>query len=884
MPLLSRLRNLFRNRLVTRELEEELSSHLEEALREGRDPEDVRRAFGPRWRLREESRDLRIIPWLDSLRADAVFGWRQIRKRRIASSAAILSLALGMGACVSAFRLIDALFLRPLPIAHAERLLVFARQGMDPGGHFRVTESCEYPLFRQLRSAVKDQAELIAISYAVRRDLTYGSDADMERAYVQFVSGSMFRVFGLTPALGRLLTESDDIAPMAHPYAVLSHEYWTRRFGADPRILGKTLRLGNTSFQIVGVAPAPFTGVETGTMVDIFVPTMMHPGVAHADWSWFRTFVLPKRGIVSQTLLARMQPPFQAIQQETARNLTGMPAQRIREFLDQRLLLEGASSGVSEIQKEYRSALLALGVLVAMVLLIACVNVANLMSVQASARAHEMALRVSIGAGRRRLLQLALVEGAMLAFLAAAMGACFALWAAPFVVSRINPPDDPMRLALPADWRVLAFAAVLSVAATLLFGLAPALRASAVRPASALKGGEDPRRKGRTMHALIAVQVAFCFIVLFGAGLFVATFRQLAHQPTGFSAERLLALDTVTSRPELPVLWAQVAEQVRLFPGVEEVAQAAWPLFSRNGRRGFVWIGGEPASNTLAYFLGISPGWLDIMKIPILAGRDFRVDDTFPGVAIVNEAFARDYLGGENPVGRWFEKPEDGGRHLRLQIVGMTRDARYRDMREPITPTAYVPLNSVDAAGVPELRASGTIFVRTRSLNPLAVAPALRREVRRARPEFRVSNVVTQEELNRSQTIRERLLAMLALFFSGVAVLLAGIGLYGVLDYSVLQRRREIGVRIALGARPSEIVRSVTTEVLVMVAAGAIAGLMLSLASARYVQSLLYEVKATDAVMLAAPALTLLAAAIVAAAPPVIRALRIDPARMLREE
>ena len=876
MSLWSRIANVFRGSRLNREIDEELASHIEEAVEQGRDPAEARRAFGSPLRQREESRDVKLIAWLDSLRADTVFGWRQLKKKKVTSTAAILSLALAIGACTSAFRLIDALLLRPLPIAHPERLYAMLTQGIGPGGDFRITDSNEYPQFQQMRAAVKSQAELIAVSWTDRTDLTYGSDQEMEKAYVQYVSGWMFGSFGLKAARGRLFTENDDRTPHAHPVAILSYDYWTRRFGRDPKVIGHNFRIGNDLLQIVGVAPEGFTGTEPGIFTDIFLPTMMHAGVTHDDWSWIRTFVLLKPGAPPEPVRDKLQAVFNAIQGERVKSFTAWPKQRLANFLKQRILVDPAAAGLSGMQRDYLRALATLAVLVALVLLIACANVANLMTAQAAARAREMALRVSVGAGRRRLVQLVLMESAMLAFFAAAIGALFAWWSAPFVVGLINPADNPARLTLPADWRVLGFGIALTLFVTLLFGLAPALHASAVKPASALKGGEDPRSRRRLMHVLVAAQVAFCFLVLFVAGLFIATFDRLSNQPTGFSSERLLAVDTV-ARPFQPtVFWYHAAEYLRRQPGIEAVAIAAWPLLSGIGQNGFVSVNGAPPHALLAYFLPVSPGWLDTMRIPLLDGRDFRPEDTHPGVAIVNEAFAKEYFDGQDPVGKSFAR---GKEHL--DIVGFVRDARYRNMREPITATAYVPLR-VAASG--EALSRATFLVRTAASNPLALASMLRREVPRARSEFRVSNIRTQEEIDRSQTVRERLLAMLALFFAVVALLLAGIGLYGVLDYSVFQRRREIGIRMAIGAQAGAVARLVTVDVFSMVLLGAFAGVALGLASARYLETLLYEVKATDVGMLALPALMILAAALLAALPAVIRAVRIDPATTLRAE
>jgi len=899
MSLWSRIANVLRGDGLSREIDEELESHIEEAVRQGRDPAEARRAFGPALRQREESRDIRLIAWLDSLRADTVFGWRQIKKSKVTSAAAVLSLALAVGACTSAFRLVDALLLRPLPVAEPERLHVVAFEGAGADGKNMTYDSSSYPMFRQMRTAVREQAELIAISYADRIDLTYGRDQEMEKAYWQYVSGWMFGSFGLRPALGRLLTENDDLKPGAHPYAVLSYDYWTHRFGRDPKAIGRTFRMGNDLYQIVGVSEKRFTGTETGTVTDIFVPmTMKNPRtLASSNNFWLRTLVQLKPGVAAEPVHERLRATFRAIQEERAKGFPAMPKPRLDAFFKEKLLLEPAAAGRSNMQREYRRSLAALGVLVALVLLIACANVANLMTARAAARAREMALRVSIGAGRWRLVQLVLIESAWLAFLATALGALFAWRAAPFIVGMINSPDNPARLALPADWRVLGFGLALACGVTFLFGLTPALRASAVKPASALRGGEDPHgifglTRRRLMHALIAVQVAFCFVVLFAAGLFVATFDRLRNQPTGFSAERILNLEAVTQSPQPPAFWDQVAEHLRAVPGVEKVALAGWPLMSGESAVGFISINGAPPSEVFSDFLRVSPGWTDAMRIPLIDGRDFRAGDTYAaglgsGVAIVNEAFAKQYFSGENPIGKSFAKIEDnaGGR-VRFQVVGFVRNARSRDdMPLPIRPMAYVPFHAIDTKGASQPMGRGTFVVRTsKGTGQEAYPTILRREVARARPGFRVSNIRTQTEINQAHTVRERLLAMLAMFFAAVALLLAGVGLYGVLDYSVLQRRHEIGIRMAVGAPAGGIARLVTVDVFRMVLAGALAGLAIGMATVRYIAALLYEVKATDLGVLAIPSLAVLAAALLAALPAVIHAVRIDPVTMLRAD
>ncbi|HEY3742645.1 MAG TPA: ABC transporter permease [Bryobacteraceae bacterium] len=871
MSVWTRIANVFRKESrLNREIDAELASHIDEAVDNGRNLAEAQRAFGSPLQIREASRDIRVAAWLDSLRADAIFGWRQLLKNKITSAAAILSLALAVGSCAAAFRLIDALLLRPMPVLHPEQLFALSRYGVGFNGKPSSFDGFAYPAFERMRAATKDKAELLAISYGDRYDLTYASDAEMEKAQIQYVSGAVFHSFGLSPAIGRLFNEDDDREPGAHPYAVLSNDYWTRRFGRDAGVIGRPFHMGDRVYEIIGVANAPFTGTEPGSFTDIFLPTMMHPWVTRTDSTWHSIIARVKPGVEVEPLRAQLNAISHTFEEE--RLALNKPPKWIADILlNQTLRLEPAPGGASDLRREYQSGLVALGILVMLVLLIACVNVANLMTAQAASRAREMALRVSIGAGRWRLIQLVLVEGAWISALAAAIGGVFAWWSAPFVVNMINPPDNPARLFLPWDWRVFGFSLALTIGVTLLFGLMPALRASAIQPASALKGGEDPHTRQRLMHVLIAAQVAFCVVVLFVSGLFAASFKRLSNRPMGFTSERLLNLETIASRPQPPVVWNQVADRLRSTPGIESVALAGWPVLAGGAENNTVSIDGAPPGHVLAFFLPVSPGWLATMKLPLIDGRDFRAEETSPGEAIVNETFVKQFFKNENPVGRSFERAT-----RKYQIVGIARDAPYRDMREPILPVAYVLFE-------PAL-SRATFVVRTSTDKPLSLAAALRQEVRRARSDFRVSNIRTQVEINQSHTVRERLLAMLALFFAAVATFLGGIGLYGVLDYCVLQRRREIGIRMAIGSPASRIVRLVTVEALSAVVLGAAAGLALGIESARFIESLFYEVKSTDFEMVGIPLAVILAAALLASLPPVIHAVRIDPVVTLRSE
>ena len=551
--------------------------------------------------------------------------------------------------------------------------------------------------------------------------------------------------------------------------------------------------------------------------------------------------------------------------------------------MNEKILLAPAGSGASGPQRTFRRPLFILAGLVVLVLLIACANVANLLTAQAITRAREMALRVSIGAGRRRLIQLVLVESALLAICASVVGAVFAWWAAPFVISLLSQIGEPIRLVLDLDWRSVAFSLALTLTVTVLFGMAPALRASAVQPLGAIKGHNDPHAHRRLVRSLIGGQMAFCLFVLFVAGLFATTLRNLSNRPLGFESERLLLLDINRPGERQPLhVWAALTDQIRGLPGVESAAVATWAPLSENRWRWPVYVAPRQVKEVSPYFLGISPAYFDTMRIGMVGGRDFRIDDTpptldrekrpVPGVGIVNETFARVYFGAQNPVGRQvIVRPEE--MDVPMEIVGVVRDAVYYDLREPMRPTVYVPIEAGNQR---------TLFVRTAG-DPLLLAATLRGEVSRTYKDTPVL-ATTQSTLIRRQVVRERLLATLSLFFAVLALLLAAIGLYGVLNYAVVQQRREIGVRMALGARATHLVQRVATEMLSPVAVGAIVGLALALAFGGLVESILFEVKATDASTIATPLLTLAVAAALAAVPPAIRAVRIDPAQTLRSE
>ena len=876
------------------DLADELRLHLElaaeDAGRRGDEPAAAVRAArlqnGNASHAMDALRDQRGFPWLDAVTADVVFGWRQLHKHRATSIAVILSLGLAIGSTAAAFRLIDAVLLRPLPVADPHRLFFVTTTFIDNNNTPDYNEHFDYPTFQRYSATAAALAETMVVGMTARLsgEITAG---EPEPLYRQYVSGNVFGSFGLQPALGRLIGPSDDVQPGGHPVAVLSHDYWARRFGRDPGVAGRTVRLGARPYEIIGVAPRGFTGTEPGRITDIFIPSVMNAeALTSPGWAWFRMWMRPKPGVEAEQVRQALQTVFT---QEHRDHLSSFPPEtpqhRIDAYLSEQVLLLPAGSGASVAQKSFRRPLVILAALVALVLLIACTNVANLLTAQAIGRAREMALRVSIGAGRGRLVQLVLVECALLAILASAAGALFAWWAAPFVVSMLATPEDPIRLVLGADWRTLGFGIVLILFVIGTFGLAPALRASAVKPITAIKEHSDRHARRGLTHGLIGAQMALCVFVVFVAGLFVATFERLSTRPLGFAHERVIVVDVETrGKPQDPAGWERLGDTIRQTPGVEKVAFAAWTLLSENRWRASVRVAGGEFGEQAPYFLEVNPGFFDAMTITMLDGRDFRPGDLPPefvekpqpraGVGIVNEAFARQSFDGRSPVGQRVLVRQGKQTDAALEIVGLVADASYYNVREPMRPNVFVPIE--------RRRGNGSFLVRTAG-DPSALGPVIQRQLTEANPGMR-ARAALQSGLVRRQMVRERLLATLSIFFASLALLLAAIGLYGVLNYAVTQQRREIGLRMALGARPSHVVRRVVTEMLLTVSLGAIAGVSAGIAAGRLIEPLLFEVKAGDPVAMATPLVVLALAAAVAALPPAIRAVRVDPVEILRAE
>jgi len=879
MSWFSRLVNVFRSDRLNHDLEDEIRFHLDtraaEFTRHGMTPaeaaSEARRRLGNEWRVRETSRDVKLLPWLDAVVRDVRYGSRMLCKSPVVTAAAIFSLALAIGACTAAYSLIDALILRPLPVRDPEGLVYLTYPSNRPGE--AEGDAFNYPLFERLRDASREKIGFFGMSSPRPRDVTLGNST--EKIRVQFVSGDALAILGVKPALGRLLTAEDDRHPGESPVAVVSYEFWMR-MGGRPDVLSQPLdliepspaaRTKNTKrrLQIVGVAQRGFAGVEPGLKTDAWIPNMMFSPEAftNANWEWFRVLGRPKPDVTSE----QIQPVLQQA-------LLNYRHDHPRDFRKQ-VNLRSAVNGPSLIRKTFERPLWILAIVASLVLLIAGSNVANLLVARSAARQREMALRMSIGAGRRRLVQQLLIESGLLAAMACLLGMGFAQAMGPAVVSRLLPTGETAYLDLGLNWRALGLVALIGASATALVGLIPAFRSSSVSPGDVLKAGSDRHSTRRgLLRPLVAAQVAFSVTVLFTGGLLLLSFHRLSTLDLGFFRSSIVFfdLDGLGERGQPAAL--QLLDRVRQFPGVQAAAYSAWALLNDNRWIDDVRIPGRPDSGK-TFNLGVSPGFFDTMGIRLLDGRDLAGRDLGPNASavVVNEAFARRFFPGQSVLGKQFDR--SGGRaqgDLR-EIVGLVHDAKYDEIRGAPPPTIYLPL-----------RGQGGATLTVRAADAGRIAPLLRQEILRADPSVKVSRVTLQTTLIDNLLVRDRLLALLSGFFGMVALLLVAIGSYGVLSYSVVQRTREIGIRMALGARAFQVIRLVITEIAVVVALGVVAGLAGGFGLGRYVTSLLFGVKPGHAATVVFPLLGLMLGCLFAAVPPTLRAVRLNPVVALRQE
>jgi putative ABC transport system permease protein len=892
MSWFSRVLNVGRGRRLNTQLDDEFRFHIasraEELMRQGMTAdeaqEQAKRLFGNALMLRDSSRDAKMSTRLESIVRDIRFGLRLFRKYPSVTAAAILSLSLTIGACTGAFSLINALILRPLPVDDPQSLVyaVYRSPG-DPED----SASFNYPVFERMRAAGGAQIQLFGMSFSTRRDAVFDDAVGQsEKIDAQWISGDAFGILGVRSALGRLLAASDDRTPGQHPVAVISYDFWQRRFGGSAAVLGRWVTVREKALQIIGVAEQGFTGVEPGTMTDLWAPTMMwaDDAISNPGWSWFRVWGRLRPDVRIEQAQARLQPVFASFRRDYATRLPAdAPSSQIEQYVNTPVRLLSAANGPSGVRKNFGRALWILGAVAALVLLIAAANVASLLLARASTREREFALRIAIGAGRWRLMQQILIESAMLTLVSMALGALMGQVAGRQVVQLLSPSNAMIRLDVSLDWRVLAFLGCVGGVVTLVFGLAPALRGSAVRPYDALKagGGKYSARLG-VFQPFVAAQVVFGFIVLFLGGLLLTSFARLVRADLGFDTNQLIIARVESpelreSGPKALVYWKQLLDRLGETSGVQSVSLSGWALFEGSTSSRSVRFPGRSPEAFEPYYLPVSPGFFKTMRIELLEGRDLEWRDVRSGgdsAVVVNERFARRYFPGESAVGRKFSYVNGNNPPISQEIVGLVRDAKYASVRDAAPPTVYLPQWP---SGWAELQ------LRT-PLEPSALATRLRETLPQVHSTLRLADLTMQATLVDNVLVKERLLALLSAFFVVVSLVLVCVGLYGVLNYNVVQRTREIAIRLALGSRRSTVIGLVLSQLALVIGIGAMLGVAGGVASSRLIKAVLYDVEPSDASSLAFPLILLLGICAAASLLPALRAVRIDPTAALRSE
>lgn len=896
-----RLRALFRRTAIEDEIDAELRFHLDRQVqvhlaRGLEHDEAIRRArleFGGLDQIKEEYRDALGVRVIDRLRGDVQFGVRSLRATPTVTAVAILSLTLGIGANAAIFSIINGLLLRMLPVKDPAQLVLIT----DAPTRAR---SWSYPIWLEIRKRQYLFADSAAWS-STRFDLSSGGETQFVDGL--WVSGSYFEALGVKAALGRTLSPSDDerSGGADGPVAVISERFWRTHFNGAQNVLGQVLHLDGANFTVVGVLPAEFFGLEVGRTFDVAVPLADEPlsrgrsSYLDAIGTSFLTVVARLRPDQSlETAVATLRQVQGEIRDSTVGALGSFGAAVVARYLTAPFQLLPAGRGFDgsdDFHSRYERPLWTVMVVAGLVLLIACVNVANLLLARATVRRHELSLRLALGESRLGLARQLLTESVLLSVTGTVAGLLVAIWGGRFLVRQLSTSGDVF-LDMPIDGRMAMFTVAITALTTLVFGTAPALRASRTTPMDALKAqgrSATHRAQGRLSSWFVMAQVALSFVLLVAAGLFVQTFRGIATRPLGFQADQITIVTMDLSRngiaPEARLAeFERARDAARAVPGVAEAALSFITPFA-GGFTPPVNISGVPAFEGRLSGNLISGGWFAAFGTPLIAGRaltDGDVNGT-PRVATVNEAFARKFFPGASPLGQTISLYPGSKRAMPpMQIVGVVGDAVYSSLRGAVPPMWYAPLSQFD---IPEFATqvlfSLQLVVRSRSDSPVAprdVAAAIGRINPRLSLTFKPLSDAIKAARN-----QERLVALLAGAFGTLGLLLAGLGLYGITAYAVAVQRGEIGVRIALGAVASRIVRLVLVRVATLVACGAIAGLAISLWLSRFVASLLYEVQPHDAATLLGAFIVLASVGLVAGAIPANKAARTNPVKVLRE-
>jgi putative ABC transport system permease protein len=820
---------------------------------------------------------------------------RSLLSTPVVTTVALLSLAFGIGANTAIFSLVDSLLLRALPVEEPGRLALVT------GDASKGVDTWTNPIWEALRGRRGVFADACAWS-TQRFNLSSGGETQFVDGI--WASGRLFDTLGVPAMLGRTLTEADDQRRGGPDgaVAVISYSYWQRAFGGAADAVGRTLMLERIPFTIVGVTPPEFFGPEVGRQFDVAIPIGVEPLLRGAkesaldqrSWWWLSVMVRLKPGqtLESGTAALRgLQPQIR-----TATAPTDWRPSELSSYLKDPFTLVGAATGDSSLRRRYEQPLMTILVVVALVLLIACANIANLLLARAAARRHEWSIRLALGASRWRLVRLLLAESMVLAIAGAALGLVIARWASRLLVRQLSTDTSRVFLDLSLDWRVLAFTTFVAVVTALLFGTAPAFRASGVAPMEAIKehgrGAGGGRRLGAA-NLLVVAQVALSLVLVVAAGLFVRTFRSLATLDLGFDADRVLVATINTQRTDIApaeriATYDRVRQRAADLPGVAAAGVSLiTPISGMSWNNRISVSGGVELSGRqrLSNVNAITPGWLDALGTRLVAGRDVADGDRAgaPPVALVNEAFARRFLGGASPLGHTIATDSFGNRTPPppRQIVGVVADAVYRSVREPVPPTFYIPLAQMDE-GRDQMTAFASLSVRAAAGSPAMLSRSVAAAIAAVHPDLAVTFRLLATQVRASLT-QDRLVAILAGFFGALALLLAGLGLYGVTAYAVNRQRMEIGIRMALGAPPAGVVRLVLGRVGWLVAVGVVIGAGVSLWASTFVDAMLFGLHGRDPVTVVFAVSVLAAVGAAAGWLPAWRASRIDPAEVLRE-
>jgi putative ABC transport system permease protein len=812
--------------------------------------------------------------------------FRTLRSTPVVTTVAILSLALGIGANTAIFSILDTLLLRSLPVKAPQELAIITH-GSD-------NDSFTYPIWEEVRKRSQLFADVAAWTQS-RFDTAQGGQARFVSGML--VSGRFFDVVGVPPILGRAFTDADDARGGGPDGAVamISYGYWQSQFGGAADAIGRSIVLDRVTFTIVGVTPPEFFGPEVGSRFDVALPFGAEPllrgreSILDNRLAWWLSMMVrrkPGQGIDSAIAALRgVQPQI--------REATIPPNYRPSDtwqYLKEPLTLVPAATGSSYLRTRYQRPLTTIQVVVGLVLLIACANIANLLLARANARRHEMSVRRALGASRLRLARQLLCESLVLAAAGAVLGLAFAQWGSRLLVRQLSTATNTVFLDLSIDWRVLAFTAGAAMATALLFGTAPAWRGARVEPNEALK------EQGRGVHGdarlglgnvLVVLQVALSLVLIVAAGLFVRTFTQLAGRSLGFDKDRVLVVSTQLRNRDLdpadrPAMFERLRHAAMTVPGAESAALSEVTPVGGNTWQFLIEIPGPEMkeSDRVVHVNIISPDFFRTFGTRMLAGRDFTDADKAgtPPVLIVNETFARKYFAGTNPIGRHVKQTGFPGRpSVTREVVGYVEDAVYRNLRQTIPPTMYIPTTQRETPS-PLI----SISVRSASGSPALLTRSVAAALQQVTPDLTLTFRTVSEQVRNSLT-QERMIAMLSGFFGALALLLAAIGLYGITSYAVARRRTEIGIRMALGAAPGGVVRLVLARVAWLVACGVVAGAAVTYYASTFVATLLFGLTPRDPATLVAAALILGSIGALAGWIPAFRASRIDPARVLRE-